>query len=94
MGGGSYNHLYTKDAYPDIFSCKDPIQKMGDRLIELGYVKAGQDTLSILKDIEEFQAQLQDRLYKLSKVWKAVEWHDSGDLELDSLKDRMNKYRE
>jgi hypothetical protein len=93
MSGGSYNYLFTKDV-EDIFYQEEELQRMADRLAELGYASdAAAETMEVLLEMRRFMNRLQTRLRALSDVWHAVEWWDSGDGGEDGLKRALSEYR-
>jgi hypothetical protein len=78
MSGGSYDYLYSKEA-DDLLHRTDTIQEMADRLAELGYHGAAVESNELLADVRRFRARIEARMKRLSPVWRAVEWLDSGD---------------
>ena len=93
MSGGSYNYLCYKESY-DIHERIDELNQMRDRLIELGFTDAAGETESVLLMLRSFEVRLQTRINRLKDIWRAVEWMDSGDSGLDSVKKTIDKYRE
>lgn len=93
MSGGSYNYLCYKDAY-EIHEKTEELNDMRDRLIELGFLDAASETESILLMLKSFEVRLQTRIDRLNKVWKAVEWFDSGDSGIERVNSEIKLYRE
>lgn len=92
MSGGSYNYLCYKD--PDsIMNEIGELEKMRDKLIELDYLDAAKETESIILVIKSFFVQMESRIERLSGVWKAVEWMDSGDWGVEEVLKEINDYR-
>lgn len=72
ISGGSYNYLYCQD----VGLIPDALARMAERLAGLPYAgTAAADTAEIVKSLERI-TELADRL---SSVWHAIEWWDSGD---------------
>lgn len=93
MSGGSYNYLCYKESY-DIYERKEELVEMRDRLIELGFTDVAGETEGVLLMLKSFEVRLQTRIDRLKDVWRSVEWMDSGDSGLESVKDSVEKYRE
>ena len=92
MSGGSYDYLCTKDGF-EINYHRDQLANMRDRLISLGYVDAAKETESCLLMLQAMEVRLQARIDRLSPVWKAIEWCDSGDWRKDDIEQAIEKYR-
>lgn len=93
MSGGSYNYLCYKDS-DNINESRSDINDMRDRLTELGYLDAAKETESVTLMLNAFEVRIQARIERLSEVWRAVEWCDSGDSGEDSVKKAVDKYRD
>jgi hypothetical protein len=74
MSGGSYNYLCFKDA-SQISDSAHHVKAMQDRLKGLGYEAESSETQEILDLLNE----VNNKIDKISDVWRAVEWMDSGD---------------
>lgn len=85
MSGGSYNYLCYQDVY---YPGYGDIEDMIARLKELGGEKAAKDAEKAIKLLRKAE----DMLYSLSPVFKSVEWHDSHDWTIDSVKDAISEY--
>lgn len=94
MSGGSYDYLCWKD--PDQLleaGSEHQLERMRDRLLELGYRDAARETDELLCVIRQARCLVETRAERLSGVWKTVEWHDSGDWCPDQVAAAVAKYR-
>jgi len=81
MSGGSFNYLCGKNA-ADLDACVlEDISAMARALERHGEAGAlaARATLALHKAVSESLPLLQSRMDQLREVWKAVEWHLSGD---------------
>lgn len=93
MSGGSYDYLFLKEP-GEISRHEDTVQRMAERLSGLGYAQdAARETESVLLLARQFEARMRARLERLSEVWRAVEWWDSGDSGEDYLEQALLQYR-
>lgn len=93
MSGGSYNYLCFKDT-SEILSNQDDLERMVERLAELGYAEdAAREADELLLMIRQFVIRCDVRLKRLNPIFKAVEWWDSCDWSEDSVKQALDKYR-
>jgi len=94
MSGGSHNYLYSKDEY-DLFSWGSvrDLDNMASSMIEYGAIDIAKDTLRLKNYIEQALTKVEVMQESLSKVFKAVEWCDSGDTGKDSLQKAFEEYR-
>lgn len=93
MSDGSYDYLCFKDEV-DIINSTNTIDNMAKRLIELGFEDLAKQTLNVLYEIKRYKLGMQVQLEKLSPVWKAVEWLDSGDTGLEDTIKGLKEYRQ
>lgn len=95
MSGGSYNYLCYKDAHEILsWEGESELKRMADRLSELGYADdAAQETYSLLLQIRQSRNYTSSVIDRMSDVWRAVEWNDSGDSNEDSIREALEKYR-
>lgn len=96
MSGGSYDYLCFKDA-PELCEGHHQanIEAMSQRLAGLGYAEdAARETEELLLIIRQSMIRIQVRAQRLSELWRAVEWWDSGDSGEDGLKESLVRYRE
>ncbi|MFF4179705.1 hypothetical protein [Streptomyces sp. NPDC001750] len=94
MSGGSYNYLCAALDLPDLSQQQWQLQKMSDRLSGLGYAAdAARETEELLVLLRQWETRAMVRVERLSDLWKAVEWWDSGDTGEEAVKDALEKYR-
>lgn len=92
MSGGSYEYLCFKD-WHDIANAQHQIIAMCDRLIELGYEDVAAETEALRLRLRQQEVLINATLKRLSGVWEAVEWKDSGDSGLEYIEEAVKKYR-
>ena len=92
MSGGSFDYLCFKE-FDELITNKDLIKEMATRLIELGYTDAAKETLQIKYIIEQAQVRVETHIDRLKELWKAVEWLDSGDSEIEQVKKAYKNYQ-
>ena len=79
MSGGSFNYLHIRDVQ-ELFDNEGNLQEMADKLASLGYADdAARETLEVLLTLRQFKIRIGTRARRLSGIWQAVEWWDSGD---------------
>ncbi|MGK5530881.1 hypothetical protein [Streptomyces sp. URMC 129] len=91
MSGGSYNYLYCHVGGLEAQS--GDIEAMAKRLEEMDFPGrhiAAEHTRLILSLFAAAEALGQ----RLSDVWHAVEWRDSGDVGDDEVRHALEKYRD
>lgn len=95
MSGGSYNYIcYDWKFFDRVEIPWSDTEEMAARLEELGYADdAAAATRDIIKQFNDARDKLFEEHAKLSGVWKAVEWYDSGDGREDSIKAELAEYR-
>lgn len=87
MSGGHYNYLCFKDS-TDIGGEAEELEKMTERLKELGFFTIARDT----EKIAEAFIGLNEKIEPLRDVWYAVEWYDSGDWTKDQMIEELENY--
>ncbi len=93
MSGGSYNYLCWKEAR-DLFESTTELEQMSERLATLGWASdAAAETDELILIIRAATNRVDARIKRLSPVWHAVEWWDSGDSGEDHLREELSKYR-
>lgn len=94
MSGGSYDYLCVKDA-DELFHMEEQLQRMAARLAGLGYAEdAAMETEDVLAAVRQARVRLNARISRLGRVWRAVEWWDSGDYAEDQVRTAVEEYRE
>lgn len=91
MSGGSYDWLFTKSLKELINN--ENLKEMRNKLIELGYYDAADETKAIQEIIKQAAEKVQSIRERLDPVWKAVEWVENGDWVKDDLKKTIEQYR-
>ena len=94
MSGGSYNYLCNREAGEilDGQGASDLVE-MRDALRERGVLDAAGQTDAVIATIAEARQLVEMRLEALRDVWKAVEWHDSGDWGPERIDGAIAEYR-
>lgn len=80
MSGGSYDYI----CFHEFLDKEEDLQCMADRLYELGYHDAADQTENVIAALREI-----DENQRLRDAWRAVEWKDSGDTGMDQLRETM-----
>lgn len=94
MSGGSYDYLFVKDA-DNLAEHENVLEQMADRLAGLGYAEdAARETHETLLLLRQARVRLQARIDRLSGIWRAVEWWDSGDSGPSYLDEVLSQYRQ
>jgi hypothetical protein len=94
MSGGSYNYLCRAQDLEDINGKRATLREMADRLAGLGYAQdAAAETEELLVLLQQWEVRAQVRIKRLSEVWKAVEWLDSGDYGEGEVREALAEYR-
>ncbi len=88
MSGGSYDYLSCASA-DELMHRESDLERMADRLIELGYERAGKETLDVLYDVRRFRRRLEVQQKRLDGVWHEVEWYDSCDTSEKTFREAM-----
>lgn len=89
MSGGSYNYLcYQLDSHGHLDL--GDLESMRDRLRELAPDSLATEATARLYDTLNLAAGASPR--GLAEVWRAVEWHDSGDCGADRVRKVLEQY--
>ncbi|MNL35836.1 hypothetical protein D3C87_1578880 [compost metagenome] len=62
---------------------------MIERLKELGFYDIARESQLVLEHVKKTDTMID----KLSEIWKAIEWIDSGDWDLQSVNEEIAKFR-
>ena len=93
MSGGSYEYLFVKDV-DQLLNAESLIKAMFERLAGLGYAEdAAKETFDLLLTLRQFRVRIEVMQGRLSEVWRAIEWWDSGDSGEDGFKEALDSYR-
>lgn len=93
MSGGSYDYLCFKDG-TEIRENMDSLQSMADRLAGLPWAQdAAQETIDLILMLRQQRVWAETFISRLSGVWRAVEWCDSGDTGEDHIQAELKTYR-
>jgi hypothetical protein len=95
VSGGSYNYVCFKGGEELLSETHDrDLEDMTNRLAGLGYAAdAAEETAALLAELRAARARVNAKTKRLSEIWHAVEWWDSGDTGEWLLKEELAKYR-
>lgn len=90
MSGGSFNFLcQVLDGSRSLGERRCDIERMAKYLDGLGYLTEAGATRKVLDALDQADALATE----LQQVWKAAEWHDSGDWGPQLIMDAAVQYR-
>lgn len=94
MSGGSLNYLYCKEV-PDLFSVSSlqDMEEVEAGLLAAGYEDIAKDVRRLIEYIRSAENRIDVLHEQLAGVFKAIEWHTSGDWGRDSLTRALEEYR-
>ena len=94
MSGGSYKYMCFKSD-DELFSYEyiQELEKMVDRLTESGYEDVAREAEELLLTIKQSKVRCNTMHDRLSDVFKAVEWLDSGDYGMQTFEESIKEYR-
>lgn len=92
MSGGSFNYLCWSTG-EGLFKQQSDLKDMVAALNDLGAEDAAKETRDLLVAIETISKRLDAKVERLSAVWKAVEWMQSGDWDQEELNTALRQYR-
>ncbi len=95
MSGGSFNYMYSKfDEQLFDYQYRENLEAMIDYLIEHNYEDVAREAEELLLTIKQAEIRVQTMHNRLSDIFKAVEWHTSGDSGEERVQEEVKKYRE
>lgn len=93
MSGGSFSYLCYNTDFEEIVCRMSDLKDMRDTLSELGYEDIAKDTQRLIEYIKSSKISIETLAEMLSPVFKAVEWHYSGDSGKEEIEKAVEKYR-
>ena len=94
MSGGSFDYLCYADL-DDLFNRLGQIEEMAEAIAAYPDGEAASiDTHEIVAFIHTARRRIEARRRRLEPVWKAVEWHHSGDYGPDAVDRGLKAYYE
>lgn len=95
MSGGSYDYLYCKEFWQLFeYSKVRTLEEMESRFLELGYEDVAKDFRRLIEYIKSANNRVEVLSNRLEDMMHDIEWYDSGDIGMDTLAKRVEKYRE
>lgn len=92
MSGGSLNYLYRKDA-DELWNYLNELEEVEDYLLKNNAYDVAKDVRRLIEYIKSSRIRIEVLRENLSDVFKAIEWHQSGDYGKDSVDKAIEKYR-
>lgn len=94
LSGGSFDYLCYKDV-PELMepSSISNLESMVQHLQEYGYEDIARDTQRLIEYIQSASIRIEVLSENLSRVFHAVEWHESGDFGRETMIAELEKYR-
>ena len=94
MSGGSHEYLYMRDLDELIGSHQSSLEQMIKDLENLGYAKdAASEAYQLLLTLRQTENRVDTIMKRLSPIFKAVEWHKSGDSTDGAIHRALREYR-
>ena len=94
MSGGSYNYLFCKGAEDLLYGQGlGDLNEMAETLLDMGYSEEAKETYAILFEVKKVREELEGRVNKISDLWKAVEYYESMDADIEAIKVEVEKLR-
>lgn len=94
MSGGSFNYICWKEG-SDLFEPHNvqELERMVDTLEVLGYEDAARETYDLIRTIKQARIRVSTMHDRLSEVFHAVEWYESGDSSPERIEEAIKNYR-
>lgn len=95
MSGGYYDYLCMRQLDEFVTHELGMLRRMATDILRnetKDTQRAGDDTLAIIKQIDEFKKKLEPKIEALRPVWRAQEWYMSADIGLDQLQATLREY--
>jgi len=93
MSGGSYNYICFKTDIEELVPHLSDLENMADRLESLDAEDAAKETLELKAIIRQSQIRVEVLAQRMSALWRAVEWMDSGDSGMKEVEAQLKRYR-
>lgn len=92
MSGGSLNYLYCKD--PDeLYNCINEMEKAEEFLLKEGYSDVAKDVRRLIEYVIISRNRIEVLQENLKKVFRSIEWYDSGDSGKEAVIKAVEDYR-
>lgn len=92
MSGGSYDYLYCKET-EELFSKAVYIEDMAETLEKLNCLDVARDMRRLSEYIRSAYNRVDVLSERLRPIMKAVEWYEDCDIGEESLKAKVEEYR-
>lgn len=92
MSGGSYNYLYTKRTFSELFDSIPDLESFEKSLIDYGYSNIALDVRSLIDFLVSSDSFVESRSSDLADVFRAVEFFDSSDIDRGSMISVLDSY--
>lgn len=92
MSGGSYGRIHIVEIN-ELIDRPDLLERMRDRLIELGAEDAAAETDEIRLMLRQVEVRYETMVKRLFRVWQSVDREGSGDDTIADVRRAVHKYR-
>ena len=94
LSGGKFGYLCFKDVSGLMNpSCISDLERMVQHLQKYGYEDIARDTQRLIEYIQSASIRIEVLSENLNEVFHAVEWHESGDIRIETMIAELEKYR-